>query len=110
MCLAIPARIEQLLPDNDLATADVSGVRRNVNIGLLERAELAPGDWVLIHVGFAISKVDEAEARASLEFLEGLGQAWRDEIEALREHADTVEASLSGGRDPHPAAPQERSG
>src|SRR5262245_56028452 len=91
MCLAIPAQIVQLLPEPDLATADVSGVKRNVNIALLEGENLAPGDWVLIHVGFAISKVDEAEARASLEFLEGLGQAYRAEIDALREHSDPVE-------------------
>ncbi len=88
MCLAIPAQIVQLLPDSDLATADVSGVKRNVNIGLLEGEKIAAGDWVLIHVGFAISKVDEEEARSSLEFLEGLGQAYRDEIEALRQHSD----------------------
>jgi hydrogenase expression/formation protein HypC len=95
MCLAIPARIERLLPESDLATADVSGVKRNVNIGLLEGEGIAPGDWVLIHVGFAISRVDEAEARASLELLEGLGQAYRDELEALRSGAE---------------APEERSG
>jgi hydrogenase expression/formation protein HypC len=85
MCLAIPAQIVQLLPDSDLATADVSGIKRNVNIALLESENVRVGDWVLIHVGFAISKVDEQEARASLEFLEGLGQAYRDEIDALRE-------------------------
>jgi hydrogenase expression/formation protein HypC len=74
-----------MIPGTDLATADVSGVKRNINIGLLENEGLAAGDWVLIHVGFAISKVDEAEARASLEFLETLGKAYTDEIEALRE-------------------------
>ena len=70
MCLAIPAQIVQLFPERDLATADVSGVKRNVNIGLLEGEHIQAGDWVLIHVGFAISKVDEKEARASptLEF------------------------------------------
>jgi hydrogenase expression/formation protein HypC len=91
MCLAIPAQIVQLLPESDLATADVSGIKRNVNIGLLEGQNLAAGDWVLIHVGFAISKVDEQEARASLEFLEGLGQAYRDEMDALREQIDGLE-------------------
>jgi hydrogenase expression/formation protein HypC len=88
MCLAIPAQIVQLLPESDLATADVSGVKRNVNIGLLDGENIQPGDWVLIHVGFAISKVDEQEARASLEFLESMGQAYRDEIDALRELAE----------------------
>lgn len=83
MCLAIPGQIEKLLPGTDLATADVSGVKRNVNIGLVRQEGIATGDWVLIHVGFAISKVDEEEARASLEMLEGMGQAFRDEIAAL---------------------------
>ncbi len=82
MCLAIPAQVVQLFPGSDLAMADVSGIRRNVNIGLVDN--VAPGDWVLIHVGFAISKVDEAEARASLEFLHGLGQAYQDEVAALQ--------------------------
>lgn len=84
MCLAIPGQIVQLLPDRDLATADVSGIQRNVNIGLLEHDPVVPGDWVLIHVGFAISKVNEAEALASLEFLHDLGQAFDDEIAALQ--------------------------
>ncbi|MEO8593881.1 MAG: HypC/HybG/HupF family hydrogenase formation chaperone [Candidatus Solibacter sp.] len=83
MCLAIPAQIVRLLPESDLATADVSGVQRTVNVALLSDHNLAVGDWVLIHVGFAISKVDEVEARTSLEFLESMGQAYRDEIDAL---------------------------
>ena len=53
MCLAIPGQIVQLLPGTDLATADVSGVKRNINIGLLEGQNIVAGDWVLIHVGFA---------------------------------------------------------
>ncbi len=83
MCLAIPGQIVQMLPGTDLATADVSGIKRNINIGLLEGEGLAVGDWVLIHVGFAMSKVDEQEAKTSLEFLESLGQAYRDEIESI---------------------------
>ncbi|WP_372442893.1 HypC/HybG/HupF family hydrogenase formation chaperone [Actinomadura barringtoniae] len=75
-----------ILPDQpDLATVDVSGVRRKINIGLLEGDALAPGDWILIHVGFALSKIDESEAKAALEFLESIGQAYADEIDALRE-------------------------
>jgi hydrogenase expression/formation protein HypC len=58
-------------------------VRRAINIGLLENERLVPGDWVLIHVGFAMSKIDEDEARAAMEFLEGIGQAYDDEIAAL---------------------------
>ena len=85
MCLAIPGQIERLFPDTDLATADVSGVKRNINIGLVREEGVAPGDWVLIHVGFALSRVDEKEARASLEFLQSLGQAFTDEMAAMSE-------------------------
>ncbi len=83
MCLAIPGQIERLIPESDLAVADISGIKRNVNIGLVRPDGIAPGDWVLIHVGFAMSKIDEQEARSSLEFLESLGQAFADEMEAL---------------------------
>jgi hydrogenase expression/formation protein HypC len=85
MCLGIPGQVVEILEDQpDLAKVEVSGVRRAVNIGLLEGEELKPGDWVLIHVGFALSKIDEAEARAAMEFLESIGQAYEDEIAALR--------------------------
>ncbi len=84
MCLGIPGEVIELYPDRpDLAKVDVSGVRRAINIGLLEGEEVGPGDWVLIHVGFALSKIDEAEAAAALAFLEGIGQAYDDELAAL---------------------------
>jgi len=83
MCLAIPGQIVQLIPGTDLATADVSGVKRNINIALLENEGIASGDWVLIHVGFALSKVNEEEARTTLEFLQGRGQACIDEMNAI---------------------------
>ncbi|MDL4774323.1 MULTISPECIES: HypC/HybG/HupF family hydrogenase formation chaperone [Thermomonosporaceae] len=86
MCLGIPGEVVEIQSDRpDLARVDVSGVRRSINIGLLEDGPPAPGDWVLIHVGFALSKIDESEARAALEFLESIGQAYADEIDALRE-------------------------
>lgn len=85
MCLAIPGEVIEILRDRpDLAKVDVSGVRRNINIGLLG-TEPVPGEWVLIHVGFAMSKIDEQEAQAVLEFLESVGQAYADELEALNE-------------------------
>lgn len=85
MCLGIPGEIVRIHTDRpDLATVDVSGVRRAINVGLLEGEELAPGDWILIHVGFALSKIDEKEAAAAMEFLEGIGQAYADELEALQ--------------------------
>ena len=86
MCLGIPGELIEVLPDQpDLARVDVSGVRRVVNIGLLAEDPPAPGEWVLIHVGFALSTIDEAEAAAALQFLEGIGQAYADELEALAE-------------------------
>jgi hydrogenase expression/formation protein HypC len=86
MCLGIPGEVVELLPDRpDLAEVDVSGVRRAINIGLLEDQVVEPGDWVLIHVGFALSKIDEDEAKAALQFLEGIGQAYADELQALQE-------------------------
>jgi hydrogenase expression/formation protein HypC len=84
MCLGIPGEVVEILADQpDLARVDVSGVRRVINIGLLSDDVIAPGDWVLIHVGFALSKIDEAEAAAALEFLESIGQAYDDELAAL---------------------------
>jgi hydrogenase expression/formation protein HypC len=84
MCLGIPGEVVELMDDRpDLAKVDVSGVKRAINIGLLEQETLRPGDWVLIHVGFALSKIDEDEATAALEFLEGIGQAYADELAAL---------------------------
>lgn len=86
MCLAIPGRIVSIVDArNRLARVDVGGVQRTINVGLLdEDGESArPGEWVLIHVGFAISRVDEDEARATLRFLEGMGAGYEQEIEEL---------------------------
>jgi hydrogenase expression/formation protein HypC len=86
MCLGIPGEVVEMLSDHpDLARVDVSGVKRVINIGLLADENVTPGDWVLIHVGFALSKIDEAEAKAALDFLEGIGKAYEDEIAALRD-------------------------
>jgi len=86
MCLGIPGEVIEFLPgQSDLAKVDVSGVRRVINVGLLTDEKVVPGDWVLIHVGFALSKIDEAEAAAALQFLEGIGQAYEDELAALAE-------------------------
>jgi hydrogenase expression/formation protein HypC len=87
MCLAIPGEVVELLPGNDdqLAMVDVVGVRRRINVGLLEGEPLRAGDWVLIHVGFAMSKVDEQEAAEALRMLELMGQAFTDELQAVAE-------------------------
>lgn len=84
MCLGIPGEVIEIVPEQpDLAKVDVSGVKRAVNVGLLSEDPPVPGDWVLIHVGFALSKIDEEEARSTMNFLEGVGQAYEDELEAL---------------------------
>jgi hydrogenase expression/formation protein HypC len=83
MCLAIPGQVIELVDEqNRLAKVDVAGVLRNVNVGLLE--DTGPGDWVLIHVGFALSKVDEDEARATLGLLQRMGEAFEQELEDLK--------------------------
>ena len=75
MCLAIPGRIVELSEDQRaLAKVDVAGVKRNVNISLLEDEGVGAGDWILIHVGFAMSKIGEAEARDQLRMLSALGE------------------------------------
>jgi hydrogenase expression/formation protein HypC len=92
MCLAIPGQIvEWVDKDLNIAKAQVAHVRRNVNVGLLAETEDAVeiGDWVLIHVGFAMSKVDEEEARATRAFLEELGDPYREELAELK--ASTIE-------------------
>jgi hydrogenase expression/formation protein HypC len=90
MCLAIPGLVLEMVDeDNRLAKVDVAGVRRNVNIGLLDEGgePVGPGDWVLIHVGFAISKVDEEEAVATRKLLEGMGADYEQELEELKASA-----------------------
>lgn len=85
MCLGIPGQIVEIVdPDTNIAKADVAGVKRSVNVGLVAPEGIGPGDWVLIHVGFAMSKIDEAEAKASIDFLETLGGAYEDELEQLK--------------------------
>ena len=86
MCLAIPGQIEEVVDEpNRLARVAVAGVQRTINIGLLDDA--GPGDWVLIHVGFALSKVDEHEAQATLSLLQGMGEDFEQELEELKASA-----------------------
>ena len=84
MCLGIPGQVVELVDHNDqLARVDVSGVTRIINIGLLEDEQLQPGNWVLIHVGFAMSKINEEEASRALASLQLMGQGYGEEINAL---------------------------
>jgi hydrogenase expression/formation protein HypC len=81
MCLAIPGQIVSLGPEPHLAVVEVSKVRRQINVDLLKEDALAVGDWVLIHVGFAMTKISDAEAVEQLRLLAMLGE---DE-QAMRE-------------------------
>jgi hydrogenase expression/formation protein HypC len=90
VCLAVPGQIVEVIdPANRLATIEIAGVRRTVNIGLLDAGEesAGPGDWVLIHVGFALSRIDEDEARATLRLLEQMGADYEQELEELKASA-----------------------
>jgi hydrogenase expression/formation protein HypC len=76
MCLAIPGKIIEICPDNpDSALVDVVSVRRRVDLGLLQDDRPQPGDWVLIHVGFAMSKISEQDAYDQMQTLRMLGEA-----------------------------------
>jgi hydrogenase expression/formation protein HypC len=84
MCLGIPGQIKEFSDVHEhLARVEVSGVTRIINVGLLEDEQLETGDWVLIHVGFAMSKIDEAEAALALASLQLLGQSYDEEFEAF---------------------------
>lgn len=86
MCLGIPGEVVEMLDEGrHLAKVDVAGVRRNINVGLIDDEGVGPGDWVLIHVGFAMAKIDEAEAAMALESLQMMGQAYTDEVQAVIE-------------------------
>lgn len=84
MCLAIPGQVVSFEDETgQTVKVDVAGVRRRVHVGLLDPLEL--GDWVLVHVGFAISRIDEQEAARTLRFLEELGALFEQELEELRQ-------------------------
>jgi hydrogenase expression/formation protein HypC len=90
MCLAIPGQVVEVVDEhNRLASVEVAGVRRTVNIGLLDVDDTSAqaGDWVLIHVGFALSKIDEEEAHATLALLREMGVEYEQELEELKASA-----------------------
>jgi hydrogenase expression/formation protein HypC len=83
VCLAIPGQIVAMEDvANHLAMVEVAGVRRRINVGLIDGVE--PGDWVLIHVGFAMSRIDEAEAMATHRLLVEMGAEYEQELEELK--------------------------
>lgn len=92
MCLGVPGRIVEISdPERLLATADVSGVRRIVNVICIvdetHPLESCLGEWVLIHVGFAMARIDEEEAAATLKLLAEMGEM-EDELDLMRRTAD----------------------
>ena len=83
MCLGIPAQIVELVDESaGLAKAEISGVRRSVSVALCPEATV--GDWVLVHVGFALERIDEEQARETLELLEQMGEAYEQEVREIR--------------------------
>lgn len=86
MCLGIPAQIVELVdPEGGIAKAEISGVRRNVSVALVPEVEV--GNWVLVHVGFALTTIDEEQARETLVLLEQMGEAYEQELREIRESA-----------------------
>jgi hydrogenase expression/formation protein HypC len=86
MCLGIPGQIVEFVDEaNHIAKVNVSGVKRNVNVALVREDGIAPGDWVLIHVGFAMSKIDEREAQETLDLLRQMGDTYTDELKMLHQ-------------------------
>jgi hydrogenase expression/formation protein HypC len=82
MCLAIPGKIVEIVDEeNRIAKVEVGGVRRGVNIGMLD--DVVIGDYVLVHVGFAMSKIDEAQAEETLRTLQELG-SYQEEFDQFR--------------------------
>ena len=88
MCLAIPGKIVEIVDEEDqLAKVEVGGVKRTINIGMLDRGEVRVGDYVLIHVGFAMSKIDEKEAEQTLRLLEEMG-SYEEEVDQFKSSLD----------------------
>jgi hydrogenase expression/formation protein HypC len=102
MCLGIPGLITELDGgDEQYAWVDVGGAKRRVNVALLSDEEPRPGDWVLIHVGFALARIDEDEAQATLTMLEGMASAYTDELAAM---AGSWSPAAAPARQPSPPA------
>ncbi len=96
MCLAIPAKIVELFPDEQTrALVEVVGVRRHIDTGLLQDESVKLGDWVLIHVGFAMSKISEEQALDQLQMLTMLGesQAAMEEVKGYGLEESEAQAS-----------------
>ena len=88
MCLAIPGQIVEMVDaQKSIAKVDVSGVRRNINVGLLDPTQAQVGNWVLIHVGFALSQIDEQEAHETYALLRQMGPSLSEELDMMEQSA-----------------------
>lgn len=86
MCLGIPGEIVEVVDaENNIAEVNVAGVRRAISTKLLASEGIQAGDWVLVHVGFAMSKIDAREAELTLDQIQKLGDPWEEEMEAFQE-------------------------
>jgi hydrogenase expression/formation protein HypC len=84
MCLGIPGQVIDIVDaEQSLAKVEVNGVRRNISVRLLSDDNLQVGDWVLVHVGFAMAKIDEHEAKVTLDQVQKMGADYVNEIEAF---------------------------
>jgi hydrogenase expression/formation protein HypC len=84
MCLGIPGQVVQIVDaTNHLAKVDVNGIKRTISVRLLAKDNLIEGDWVLVHVGFAMAKIDQHEADLTLEAVKQMGQSYDDELIAF---------------------------
>ena len=88
MCLGIPGQLVEIVDaERFIAKAEISGVKRNINVGLLKPEEAQVGNWVLIHVGFALSQIDEKEAQETFAFIKGMGDQLDEEMRMMEESA-----------------------
>jgi hydrogenase expression/formation protein HypC len=86
MCLGIPGQVVDIVDaEQHLAKVDVNGVRRTISVRLLADDNLMVGDWVLVHVGFAMAKIDENEAAMTLDQVQKMGENYQQEIDAFNE-------------------------
>lgn len=88
MCLGIPGEVVEIDADQPhLAIVDVKGVKRLINVGLLDEDPPKPGEWIVIHMGFALSRMDESEASSAMEFLESMGPGYDEDEPAAAEES-----------------------
>lgn len=88
MCLGIPGQVIDIVDtDAHLAKVEVNGIKRTISIRLLAEQNVVQGDWVLVHVGFAMAKIDQREADLTLDAVKKMGQSYYDELDAFNSTA-----------------------